>query len=218
MKKVFSITAMFAAFLLAVSTTGCATARDAVTKEYDRLANTVPAPPVRCEYDRAIDNLGVAVGVNYAFAHKNMKEFVDFTTNHREYLGFLNDIKFYMEEEKLDEKAAMEKVVKGIQAEDAKVTDPKEKVWPRIVAAIKASESLKIENKLGEIAVVVAANVKNAKTVADLKNSFKGFDAPTIAKGIACVEIAGQALFTSECLGFIAEQYRRTLKAKYYAK
>ena len=217
--KIFStVLVSFAALLVMFNVTGCASARDAVEKEYQRLASTPVGAAVRCPEDRAIDNLGVAVNVNYAFAHKLMREYVSATENHREYRGFLNDIKYYMDEEKLDEKAAAEKVRNAILAEDAKIADPKAKVWPRVVAGIKAANGLKLEQKLKEIAVVVAANAKNLKTVGELKNSFKGFDAATVGKALLCVEIASQAVFTAECLGFLTEQFRRTINAKIYEK
>ena len=215
-KSIF--TAIVIAAGLAMFTTGCASSRDAMQKEYDRLAAVTPEPPVRCSVDRAIDDLGVAVGVNYAFAHKLMKEYVDATTNHREYIGFLNDVKYYMEEEKLDEKAAYEKVVAGIMEQDAKAASPEEKVWPRVVAGIKAVDALSPENKLKELAPVVIATVKCISTAKELKNSFKGFDATTVEKGIACVKILEQGVYTTECLAFLTEQFKRVLVAKHYAK
>ena len=218
MKIITTVMMSLTALVLMLNVTGCATARNAMQDEYKRLSTTPPEPPARCEYDRAIDNLGVAVGVNYAFSHKLMKEYVSATENRREYLGFLNDVKYYIDEEKLDEKAAVDKVVKGIMAEDEKITNPEEKVWPRVVEGINATNSLKIENKLKEIIPVLAANAKNLKTVTELKNSFNGLDATVIAKGVACAKIAKQATFTAECLTFIAEQFRRTLVARYYAK
>ena len=48
--------------------------------------------------------------------------------------------------------------------------------------------------------------------------SFKGFDATTIEKGLACTAIAKQAAWTAECLVFLEEHFRRTLLAKTYAK
>lgn len=215
-KSIF--TAIVIAAGLAMFTTGCASNRDAMQKEYDRLAAVTPEPPVRCSVDRAIDDLGVAVGVNYAFAHKLMKEYVDATTNHREYIGFLNDVKYYMEEEKLDEKAAFEKVVAGIMEQDAKAASPEEKVWPRVVAGMKAVDALSPENKLKELAPVVIATAKCISTAKELKNSFKGFDATTVEKGIACVKILEQGVYTTECLAFLTEQFKRVLVAKYYAK
>lgn len=218
MKFISTVMMGVVAMVVMFSVTGCATARDAMQKEYQRLASTPPAPVVRFPEDRAIDNLGLAVNVNYVFAHKTMKEYVDATENNREYIAFLNDIEYFMETENLDEKAATEKVVKGIMEQDAKITDPEAKVWPRVVKGIYAVDALKPEKKIKELGVVLLANAQALSTITELRNSFTGFDAPTLLKIAACVEIGIQVTFTAECLMFLTEQYRRTLVAKYYAK
>ena len=205
--------------MLMIIVTGCGgAARDAMQKEYARLAAVTPEPPVRCPSDRALDDLGVAVAVNFAFTHKLMKEYVDATTNHREYIGFLNDVKFYMDEEKLDEKAAMEKVRTAIIAEDAKAEKEEDKVWPRVVAGIKAVDALGPENKIKEIIPVAAANLKLAKSASGLKKTFTSLDAAVIQKAVCCGNILKQTTYTGECLVFLEEQFRRVLVAKYYSK
>ena len=219
MKFMFSLTVVATALLLACVVTGCASSRDAFTQEYNRLASMTPEPPVRCPQDKAIDDLGVGVGVNYAIAHKWMKEFVDATTNSREFIAFMNDVNYYMEEEKLDHKAAVEKVYKEILAADEKIADPKEKVWPRVAAGINAVNSLmNVKAKQAEIKAVIAATKKTIAGAQKLKDSFKGFDADTIAKGLACVQITKQATATFECLVFLSVQFENTRAATFYAK
>ena len=215
-KSLFTVGA--ASLMIAMFATGCASARNAMQEEYQRFAAQAPQPVVRCKVDKPIDDLGVAVGVNYNFAHKLMKEFGDATANHREYIGFLNDVNYYVEEEKFDEKAAFEKVKNDIIANDAKIEKAEDKVWPRVVAGIKATDALKLESKLQEIIPVIAANLKMVESISKLSKSFKGFDATTIEKGLACTAIAKQAAWTAECLVFLEEHFRRTLLAKTYAK
>lgn len=211
--------AMFAGLAALVVLTGCGgNAREKMAKEYERLAALPPAAPNHCPYDRALDRLGVAVSENYNFAHKLMKEFVGATENRREYLGFLNDVAFYVEEEKMEEAAAMERVMKEIQEEDAKIADPKEKVWPRVVEGINATYALNPEQKLAEIAPVALATTKAVADCHKLKDSFKGFDAATIEKGVCAAKIIAQGTEASECLGFLTIQLQRTIKAKVYAK
>lgn len=211
--------AMVAGLLALVVTTGCnSVTRDKMAQEYDRLAALPPAAPNHCASDQALDSLGVAVSANYNFAHKLMKEFVGATENRRAYLGFLNDVAFYVEEEKMEEAAAMERVAKEIQEADAKIEDPKEKVWPRVVEGINATNALNPEQKLVEIAPVAAATLKAIADCQKLKDSFNGFDATTIEKGVCAGKIIVQAKEASECLGFLTVQLQRTIKAKTYAK
>ena len=219
MKKISKFAVGAVLMALTVTITGCgAGARNAMQEEYNRLAALTPEPPVRCPSDRALDDLGVAVAVNYKFAHKLMKEYVDATTNHREYIGFLNDVKFYMEEEKLEEKAAMEKVRAAILAEDAKVEKAEDKVWPRVVTGINAANALDPAKKLKELLPVAAANLKMAQSCTGLKKTFTSLDPAVVQKALCCARILEQTTYTSESLVFLEEQFRRVLVAKYYAK
>ena len=211
--------AMFAGLAALVVLTGCGgNAREKMAKEYERLAALPPAAPNHCPYDRALDRLGVAVSENYNFAHKLMKDFVGATENRRAYVGFLNDVAYYVEEEKMEETAAMERVVKEIQAADEKIADPKEKVWPRVVEGINATNALNPVQKLQELAPVAAATLRAIAECEQLKNSFNGFDATTIEKGICAGKIIVQGKEASECIAFLTIQLQRTIKAKYYAK
>ncbi len=210
---------MFASLVAMVVTAGCnSVSRDKMAKEYERLAALPPATMNRCPADRALDSLGVAVSQHYNFAHKLMKEFVGATENRRAYLGFMNDIEYYVQEEKMEEPAAMAKVVKDIQDADKQIADPKEKVWPKVVEGIKATNALQPEKKLLEMAPVAAATLKAVNDCKKLKDSFKGFDPATLEKGVCAAKIIKQGVDTSECLAFLTIQLQRTIKAKYYAK
>jgi len=201
-----------------VIASGCSADRNAMAKEYERLAALPPVQMNRCPSDRALDSLGVAISKHYNFAHKLMKEFVGATENRREYLGFMNEIEYLVKEEKMEEPAAMAKVVKEIQENDAKIKDPKEKVWPRVVEGINATNALDPVKKLRELAPVAAATLKAVADCQELANSFKGFDPSTIEKGLCAAKIIKQGVDASECLAFLTIQFQRTIKAKYYAK
>ena len=209
---------MMASLVAMIATTGCSVSRDQMAKEYERLAALPPVPTNHCPYDRALDSLGVAVSRHYNFAHKLMKEFVGATANRRAYLGFLNDIEFYVKEEKMDEAAAMARVVKEILEADKKIADPEQKLWPKVVEGINSTNALRPEKKLVEIAPVAAATLRAINDCKKLKDSFNGFDQTTIEKGICAAKIIKQGVDTSECLTFLTIQLQRTIKAKYYTK
>lgn len=208
----------FAALIVMIISSGCSVSRDQMAKEYDRLAALPPVPVNHCPYDQALNSLGIAVSQHYNFAHKLMKEFVGATENRREYLGFMNEIEYLVKEEKMEEPAAMAKVVKEIQENDAKIKDPKEKVWPRVVEGIVATNALAPEKKLAEAAPVAAATTRAIADCRKLKDSFRGLDATTAAKAVCAAKIIKQGTDASECLAFLTIQFQRTIKAKYYVK
>ena len=104
-----------------------------------------------------------------------------------------------------------------IQQADAAKADA-DKVWPRVVEGIVAAEALKPEAVLKELALTMAKNADLIATASQLKDSFSGFDATTLAKLGAAKNVIEQAGETAECLGFLTEQFRRVLVAKNYAK
>ena len=77
---------------------------------------------------------------------------------------------------------------------------------------------MNVKAKQAEIKAVIAATKKTIVGAQKLKDSFKGFDADTIAKGLACVQIIKQATVTVECLYFLNTQLVLTLEAAFYAK
>ena len=215
--KTFSKMMMVAGAVVTVGLVGCAS-RDAMTKEYNRLAALPPVYCNHCPEDKALDSLGVAVSKSYNFAHKLMKEYVAATETQRAYLGYMNDIEYYVTEEKMEEEAAANRVMKEIQESDVQVANPEEKMWPQVVIGIQATNALKPAQKLQEIAPVALAVAQAIKDCNKLKDSFKGFDQATVAKGICAGKIIKQATDTAECLAFLSIQFKRAIQAQTYAK
>ena len=205
------------AALVAVAMTGCMTAKEKVTEEYNRITSLPPAQRIVCGCDKAIDDLGGAVCDARNFAQGKLAAYVKATENHREYVGFLNDVEVLVKEEGLSNEDAVKKLNAEILKEDATRADA-DKVWPRIVEGIVAVEALKPEAMLKELAVATLKNADLIATASRLKDSFKGFDATTLAKAAAVANISKQTGETAECLALLTEQYRRVLVAKNYAK
>ena len=209
---------MFAsAAMVGAMVTGCMTAKEKVTEEYNRITSLPPAERIVCGCDKAIDDLGGAVCDARNFAQGKMVAYVKATENHREYVGFMNDVEVLVEEEGLSSEDAVKKLSAEILKEDASRAEA-DKVWPRIVEGIVAVEALKPEAMLKELAVATLRNADLIVTASRLKDSFKGFDATTIRKVSAVANIAKQAGETAECLALLTEQFRKVQVAKLYMK
>ena len=200
-----------------VGLAGCMSAKEKIEAEYDRITSLPPAERIVCGCDKSIDDLGGAVSDLRNFAQAKLIAYVQATENHREYVGFMNDVEVLVKEEGLSPEAAMQKMKDEILKEDAARADA-EKVWPRVVEGYVAVQALKPEALLTEIAAMTLKNADLIVSAAKLKDSFSGFDATTLAKTQAAANISKQAGETAECLAFLTEQYRRVLVAKNYAK
>ena len=196
---------------------GCMSAKEKITEEYNRITSLPPAEQVVCGCDKAIDDLGGAVCDAHNFAQGKMVAYVKATENHREYLGFQNDVEVLVKEEGLSNEEAIKKLNAEILAADATRAEP-DKVWPRIVEGIVAVEALKPEAMLKELAVATLKNADLIATASRLQNSIKGFDATTMRKVSAVANIADQAGETAECLALLTEQFRKVQVAKLYMK
>ena len=205
------------AAMVGAMVTGCVTAKEKVTEEYIRITSLPPAERVVCGCDKAIDDLGGAVCDAHNFAQGKLSAYVKSTENHREYVGFLNDVAVLVKEEGLSNEDAVKKLNAEILKEDATRAEA-DKVWPRIVEGIVAVEALNPENMLKELAVATLKNADLIVTATRLQKSFSGFDATTLTKAQAAVAIAEQAAETAECLTLLTEQFRKVQIAKLYMK
>lgn len=208
---------LFISGLALVGLVGCMSARDKITEEYNRIVSLPPAVPVVCGCDRAIDDLGAAVCDIRNFAQGKLALYVKATENHRDYVGFMNDVALLVKEEGMSTEDAVQKQKADILKEDAARPEA-EKVWPRVVEGVVAMEALKPEMVLKEIAVMVAKNANLIASASNLSNSFKGFDATTLTKLRAVKDISAQATEAAECLAFLTEQFRKVQVAKLYTK
>lgn len=205
------------AAMVGAMVTGCMTAKEKVTEEYNRITALPPAERIVCGCDKAIDDLGGAVCDARNFAQGKLAAYVKATESHREYVGFLNDVEVLVKEEGLSNEEAVKKLNAEILKEDATRADA-DKVWPRIVEGIIAVEALKPETMLKELAVATLKNADLIATASRLQNSFSGFDATTLRKASAAANIAKQVSETAECLALLTEQFRKVQVAKLYMK
>ena len=210
MKK--SLLLVGAALLMAAGlVTGCASSRDAMAKEYERLAAIKPGPKIIFSGDKAINDLGVLSYTSHVFALDLMKNYVNATENHREYLAFMSDMDYYVKEEKMSEKDAYEKIKAEVSAKDPAL-------WKQVEAGIEATNALGPVEMLKKIAPVAASAANVTKSAAQLKNSFKGFDQTTLLKAKACADIINECTITAECLAFLTIQFERVIQAQTYRK
>jgi len=190
--------------------------REKVQEEYARLAALPPAERIHAP-DKTIDDLGRLSCDLFNEVHPLMKAYVAASETHREYIGFMNDIQVCVQEEKLSNEEACKKVSAAVMAEDAN-RPADQKVWPRIVEGINAANALDPAKMLKDLVVLTARNAQFIKSAAELKNSFKGFDAATIKKASAVGKISEQLATTGECLVFLTEKFRQVQVLKYYQK
>lgn len=210
MKKNF-FTAGVTALLLVVFVTGCTSSRDALAKEYERLAAIKPGPKIIFSGDKAINDLGALSYTSHVFALDLMKNYVNATENHREYLAFMSDLDYYVKEEKMSEKDAYEKIKAEVSAKDPAL-------WKQVEAGIAATDALGPAQMIKKIAPVAVTAAQTAQSASQLKNSFKGFDQTTILKTKACADIINETAITSECLAFLTLQFERVIKLQTYKK
>ena len=197
--------------------TGCASTREVVQKEYERVIAMPPAEQV-VSPNKQVNNLGQLSFDQYNFCHSLLKEYVSATENHREYTGFMNDVQCVMKDEGLGEEEAMSKVCALVQEEDKSRPDA-EKVWPRIQEGWAAANALDPAKKLAEIARLVVRNQDISSSTKKLPDSYKDEEFKSkIARGVESGNISKQLAQSAEILAFLGEQYRRVQIAKNYRK
>ena len=194
---------------------GCASTRDAVQKEYERLTS-LPAAEQVVSPNKQVNDVGRASSDLYNVCHAKLKNYVAATENHREYTGFMNDVQTVIKDEGLSEEDAMAKVCALVQEEDKTRSDA-EKVWPRIMQGWAAANALEPAKQLTEIASLVVRNQEIVNSANDLPKSFEKEDYMSKAKrGAEAAKIGSQAAQTTEMLLFLGEQFRRVQKLKTY--
>ena len=197
--------------------TGCASTRDAVQKEYERLTSLPSAEQV-VSPNKQVNDVGRASSDLYNVCHAKLKNYVAATENHREYTGFMNDVQTVIKDEGLSEEAAMAKVCALVQEEDKERPDA-EKVWPRIMQGWAAANALEPAKQLTEIANLVVRNKEIVNSANNLPKSFANEDYQSKAKrAVEAAKIGSQAAQTTEMLLFLGEQFRRVQMLKNYRK
>ncbi len=196
---------------------GCASTRETVEKEYARVIALPPAERIVSPH-KAVDDVARLSHDLYNSSHARLKNYAAATENHREFTGFLNDVKVVMEEEKLSEQDAMAKVCALVQEED-KARPDAEKVWPKIMTGWAAANALGPEKQLSELANLVIRNKDIVLSASKLPNAITQGDYVSKAqRGIEIAKITEQAAQTAEILAFLTEQFRRVQMLKNYQK
>lgn len=204
--------------------TGCFTMspaerRAAYQEEYARLAALPPAQMI-VSPSPEISNCAKLSCDLFNEVHPIMKAYVDKTETNREYTGFMNDIKYLVEEEKMSEQDACKKVAEDVIAADANRPDD-QKVWPKIKSGIAAANELDPKQQLVKIAVLIARNLEIVKSVQAFKDSaaFKNMDFQAmLVRGKECAAIVNQSEDTGKCLYFLQEQFTRVVLLDIYAR
>ena len=214
MKKLMMVAGAVA---LAGMIAGCATTREVVQKEYERVTTLPPAEQV-VSPNKQVNDVGRAASDLYNACHAKLKNYVAATENHREFTGFMNDVQIVIKDEGLSEEDAMAKVCALVQEED-KARPDAEKVWPRILEGWAAANALDPAKQLAEVATLVIRNQEIVNSANDLPNSFANEDFMGKAqRGAEAAKIGEQAAQTGEILLFLGEQFRRVQMLKNYQK
>lgn len=213
MKK---LTMIAGAMLAGVILTGCATSRDSWQKEYARLASLPPGQMV-VSPDPNVAGIAQASCDVFTEVQSVMKAYVDKTESSRAYMGFMNDVAYYVKEEKLSNEEACKKVYDAVIAADAN-RPADQQVWPQVAKGIAAANELDPKKQLAQLALLTARNLKVVEDVQNLKDSFQG-DFVTIAqRSREGTAILVQTKDSAECLVFMGDQFRRVLVLKNYAR
>lgn len=217
MKKMNKLTALSAGALVAVVVSGCATVRDAYQKEFERLSALPPAAPVMSP-NRDIANCARFSCDLFNEVHPLMKAYVAKTETSLEYAGFMNDVQYYVDEEKMSNEDACKKVAEEVIAADANRPDD-QKLWPKIQKGIFAARELDPKAQLVKIGLLVVRNTEIVQSVQKLPDTFKNEDMMGKAKrGAECAAISAQLAESLECLHFLGDQYTRVLALEAYAR
>lgn len=196
---------------------GCATSRDAYQREYARLSALPLATPV-ISPNRNVANCARLSCDLFNEVHSLMKAYVAKTETCREYTGFMNDVQYYVDEQKMSNQEACRKVADEVIAADANRPND-QKLWPKIQRGIVSVNELDPKKQLATIALLVVRNTKIAQSVSNLPKSFQHEDFMGQAnRGVECAVISKQLAESLECLTFLGDQYSRVLELEAYAR
>ena len=199
--------------------TGCLTMspeerREAYAKEYERLAALPPAEVVQSP-NKAISDCAKLSCDLFNEVQPLMKAYATAVENRREYTGFMNDVRYYVEEEGMSNKDACKKVHDAVIAADAKLPAD-QKVWPKIQKGIVAANQLDPKKQLANIALLVARNAEIVKSAKKLSSALQ--DKDFMGRYAECTAISKQLAQALECLVFLGDQYSRVVELENYAR
>ena len=135
--------------------------RERKEKEYKQLVALPPAQMIVSSHP-GIASCAQASCALFNEAQSKMKAYIAFAETSHEYVGFVNDIQYYVEEEKLSAQEACAKVKSAVLAADAKLPE-EEKVWPKILRGYAAASVLGPQNELSRIAALSSRRRRRAR-------------------------------------------------------
>ena len=147
-----------------------------------------------------------------------MKAYVAKVESNREYTGFMNDIRYCVEEEKLSNADACKKVTDAVLAADVSRPDD-QKLWPKIKKGIDAVNELDPKKQLIQIAALTVKNQDASKKVEALPKAYEKEDiSGKIARGRECSSISEQLADATKCLVFLGDQYARVVELENFSR
>ncbi len=206
--------------------------REAQEEEYRRLASLPPAEVV------ASPNPAIAMCARqscdlFNVAQPKMLAYVAKTETSREYTGFMNDIKYLVEEKKMSEQEACRKVADAVIAADANRPDD-EKVWPKIQRGLAAAkllgtkserdQMLGLSRRRAEIAEAVGKICKNLRKVQKAlkheknKTVRQAAEEEIMKRTAECAAIQGQLSESQKCISLMYDQQSRVAELENYAR
>jgi len=211
--------------------------RNQIAQEFKRLASLPPAQLIVSPDPEIADCAKLSCAL-FNDAQVKMKAYVDFTETAREYTGFINDVQYYIKEEKLSSQDACKKVVDAVIAADAARSES-EKLWPRIKRGCVAARALgpqnqlalisglherwfEIHKRLGKIDKLLDKRYKELK----LARKSHQIDDQALIEGknliknrrAECMAINGQLNEASNYMSLISDQYNRVVELENYTK
>lgn len=198
---------------------GCVTeeSRAARQKKYSRLYSLPPAEPVPSSNEEVSICAQLSCDL-FNEVHPLMKAYVDKIDSNREYISFMNDVRYYVEEEKMSNADAIKKVVDAVIAADVNLPD-KEKLWPKIQKGVAATKELDPKTQLIKLTELIARSKNVTERVAKLPVSFMNESLQDKFDRVReCFAIGKQLADVKKCLIFLVDQYLRVVELENSSK
>ncbi len=205
-------------------------------KEFKRLVALPPAQMVRSPR-KDIALCAKQSCDLFNVAQPKMRAYIAKVETSHEYLGFVNDVQYYIEEEKMSSAEAQKKVRDAVIAADAKRPDD-EKVWPKIQKGAVAARQWGSEDdwkqfwKLSAYESEVGGKVRKickefddrekhlrklSKNKQISKEQFQAESSVIKERRAECAAIQKQLSDARGCISFMMDQYQRAKELEDYA-
>ena len=202
--------------------------REAQENEYKRLAALQPAQVVFTP-SRDIAICAQQSCDLFNVAQPKMRAYVALTENSYEYRGYINDVQYYIDEEKMSRDEAQKKVRDAVIAGDLNRPE-EEKIWPKVLKGAEAarqfgteSESkqflalrashLEIEARLAKITQALfrfRKDLKKAEKNKQISKESRMEQESAIMQRLAeCAAVQRQLSDAGKCISFMEEQCNR---------